>query len=116
MATSNTKSAVTASKKLAEYETELKRARTRNYIIGGIVAVFTIFFGMMLSGDRFAGVLSIFGLRPISNVIGGVYADCSDPENQDVSYCQKQRRGADKNWDSVSKSGGRASPFSLGGS
>jgi len=101
--------------KLAQYEQELKRNRRRTIILSSIATIVFAFFIMMVSGDRFEGFLSIFGLHSFYNTEQGVYADCSKAENQKNAYCQRQHGKADRNWDSISKSGGSSAPFSLTG-
>jgi hypothetical protein len=108
-------SAGSTNKRLKEFESERSRAKTRNLIIGSILFIFTIVFGMMLAGDRFAGILALVGLKPFYFVEGGAYADCSLPENQNIAHCSRGQREIEKNWNSISKGGGKSAPFSLSG-
>ena len=44
---------------------------------------------------------------------GGVYADCSLYQNRYSKFCIPGKTTADKQWDSLSTSGGKAMPYNL---
>ena len=82
-----------------------------NYIIGGGLALLLI---ILIFGGRL-GIFDYLGMQWMFNEERGVYADCSKPENRGVSYCQPKQSAVDRDWDEMSRGGGRAMPFTLHG-
>jgi hypothetical protein len=103
----------TASEKIRAYHHELTKKKVKTLAYGAFVFFTTLFLVMLCSGDRFNRYLAFFGLSGISNREGGVYADCSLPENSDVAYCRSKISPQESNWNKL-KDGGSA-PFSLHG-
>ena len=101
-----------ATQRLAEFQVENARRKRRTVIGGVLVTVFSLLFFMLVSGDRFDHLLSYLGLKGIYNAEKGVYADCSKPENQSITYCQKLRERTEQNWESATRGGG-GNPFTL---
>ena len=100
--------------KLAQY----KRERTRRIAVNAIgysaVVIGGLFLFMYLAGDYFNGVLAKFGMRGLSNMMTGVYSDCSRPENRDQDFCQPPKSRADRNWQNIRRRGTvKSAPFSL---
>ena len=92
-------------KKLAQYKRE-KRRQIAFYAIGySAVLIGGFFLFMYLAGDYFNGVLSKFGMRGLSNMMSGVYTDCSRPENRYQDFCQPPKSRADRQWQTIRRRG-----------
>ena len=96
----------------AEYKAGQKRRRQRFIVWSGLTVLFTTIFSMMLAGQAFAPVLNILGLKSLYVEEGGIYTDCSKPENRDVPFCQPKSGRAEQTWRSIGRNGSGA-PFSL---
>ena len=78
------------------------------------IAVIGLLLFMIVAGERFAPILSVFGLSPVSYQKRGIYADCSRSANRDNPFCSGKRPQAERSWESISKnSGGPVVPFGL---
>ncbi len=61
---------------------------------------------------QYFGFLGFLGLDWMVTKRGGVFADCSKPENAKFTQCQPKQSSADRDWNQV-KGGGRSVPFTL---
>ena len=103
-----------AEAKLRSFEHEQKVKFIINVSGYSALSLAAILLFMIVAGDTFAPVLSIFGIKGIYNEERGVYADCSKPENSNNAFCSGRRsERAEKSWNSISRSGGPATQFSL---
>lgn len=104
----------TYSRQLA-YAAEVRKRRVLNSLGYGSLAFLTLFLGLVFfGGERFSGLLRIFGLRAIENQEAGIYADCSREENRNIKYCRPQESEAGKTWKTIGHGKG-SSKFSLYG-
>lgn len=95
---------------------EQKRQRMVNLISYSAIILIASVILMVLSGDRFSGVLGFFGIQGIENERRGVYVDCSKSENRNKPYCQPMERrqtAVDRSWNSLRHGKGKTNPFSL---
>lgn len=100
-----------AKKELDSYYIELRRRKQLRVAGIVIVSFCSLLFAMVLAGETFNPILSWFGLRGFRYQERGVYADCSKPENKDISYCQPKQTQSERNWESISK--GQRGGFNL---
>ena len=77
-------------------------------IVGAIF--FTILFIFFIFGESL-GLYQIAGIEWAAQK-KGVYTDCSDPKNRNVSYCVPKETQSQREWSSLTK-GGKALPFNL---
>ena len=85
-------------------------ARIAAYSVAGIMAVFVI---ILMGGERFDPILRFLGLGFYAP--GGVYADCSKPQNKNNSFCNRSNTNNDRetsSWRDLKNSKGGAA-FSL---
>ncbi|MCO6432302.1 MAG: hypothetical protein J5J00_15720 [Deltaproteobacteria bacterium] len=99
--------------RLEQFKAELRKARLRTLLSLTLVFFSTLLLIMLTSGDRFDHILHYLGLRGVWNEEGGVYADCSKPQNRSIPYCQPKSNDTQKTWNGIEKSGGRYNPFTL---
>lgn len=91
-----------------EFEKEQSRQQLKDFTSWGLLfaAVSIIIFG-----------IKIGFFDPVINILfapaQGVYADCSLYQNRHSRYCAPSKTSADKQWDSIAGSGGKAMPYNL---
>src|SRR4051812_45884011 len=83
----NTKEELIAQVKLREYEREQRQRFVFNILGYSGLAVIAVLLIMVVSGERFESILSVFGLKSLYNEERGVYADCSRRENANNKFC-----------------------------
>lgn len=82
--------------------------------IGTVVGIFlTALILLMIFGSRYPQLVDSLGLNWLVNAQQGVYADCSRPENANISYCRPKASQGSKTWDELSHSNSKPVPFSL---
>lgn len=62
--------------------------------------------GLIYSATYFAGILGLTATE------GGIYADCSKPENRSNPYCQPKESAVERDWKNL-RGKGQHVPFSL---
>lgn len=73
---------------------------------------------LLTVGFLFATAALIYGATYFAGILGltasegGIYADCSKPENRSNPYCQPKESAADKDWRNL-RGKGQNVPFSL---
>lgn len=95
---------------LTKYYRELTRRRIGQVIGYTTILLLTTLLVMILCGATFNSILGVIGLEGLANEFGGIYTDCSRPENRNHPACYRAPEETEKTWRGVTR---KASPFQL---
>ena len=96
-----------AQRRLADYLRQKALHVFLNIVGYCVILAAGTFLFIYLAGDYFGGVLNRFGLKGISNMMSGIYTDCSKWENRNKEICQPPKSQADRHWSNVKYRGAK---------
>ncbi|NMC63579.1 MAG: hypothetical protein GYA55_10490 [SAR324 cluster bacterium] len=92
---------------------EEKKTLIVNCVGYGFICALVIFTLTLVFGNRFFGMMQLFGLEGLQANPGFIYDDCSLPENKNNKFCQPKESYTEKDWKDIKHSGKDYVPFNL---
>jgi hypothetical protein len=84
-----------------------------DYLCYVMILAMSVFLILAVFGPNASRFVPVPGLKRIHHKEGGVYADCSRPENKNNPYCRPKQTPAEDRWRDLTRSNGKPMPFRL---
>ncbi len=81
-----------------------------NYLSYVVVGLLVAFLLLIVAGQRYTGVLSFIGTGGLHNEEGGVYTDCTKPENRHIAFCEPPETVRERTWQDLK---GKSKPLAF---